>query len=75
MGHNDGTIHLDKRFNAADANHDGGLNREEAKNMPMLLQYYKEVDSNKDNKVTRKEYFDAMPLLHSGKPGKKSQSL
>ena len=72
-----GTTHLDQRFAAADADHDGGLNREEAKNMPMLLQYYKEVDANKDGKVTRQEYFDAMPLLHSGKPmpGGKMQSL
>jgi len=71
-----GTTHLDQRFNAADADHDGGLNREEAQNMPMLLQYYKEVDANKDGKVTRQEYFDAMPLLHGGKHmGGKSQSL
>jgi len=62
--HSDGTTHLDQRFNAADANHDGGLDREEAKNMPMLSQYFDEIDTNKDGKVTRQEYFDAMPLLH-----------
>lgn len=75
--HSNGTTHLDQRFNAADADHDGGLDRTEAKNMPMLLQYYKEVDANKDGKVTRQEYFDAMPLLHSGKPmpGSKAQAL
>ena len=67
MGHGDGTTHLDQRFNAADANHDGGLDREEAKNMPMLSQYFDEVDANKDGKVTRQEYFDAMPLLHGVK--------
>jgi hypothetical protein len=66
-GHNDGTSHLDQRFKAADANQDGGLDRAEAKNMPMLSMYYDEVDANKDNKVTRQEYFDAMPLLHGGK--------
>ncbi len=67
MGQGDGTTHLDQRFNAADANHDGGLDREEAKNMPMLSMYFDEVDANKDGKVTRQEYFDAMPLLHRGK--------
>jgi Ca2+-binding EF-hand superfamily protein len=67
MGHGDGTTHLDQRFNAADANHDGGLDREEASNMPMLSQYFDEVDANKDGKVTRQEYLDAMPLLHGAK--------
>jgi Ca2+-binding EF-hand superfamily protein len=67
MSHGDGTTHLDQRFNAADANHDGGLDREEAKNMPMLSQYFDEIDTNKDGKVTRQEYFDAMPLLHGVK--------
>jgi hypothetical protein len=67
MMHGDGTTHLDQRFNAADANHDGGLDREEAKEMPMLSQYFDEVDANKDGKVTRQEYFDAMPLLHGAK--------
>jgi len=65
--HGDATTHLDQRFNAADANHDGGLDREEAKDMPMLSQYFDEVDANKDGKVTRQEYFDAMPLLHGVK--------
>lgn len=64
MGHGNGMTHLDQRFNAADVNHDGGLDREEAKQMPMLSQYFDEVDTNKDGKVTRQEYFDAMPLLH-----------
>jgi len=75
---NNGTTHLDERFNAADANHDGGLDREEAKQMPMLSMYFDEVDANHDGKVTRQEYFDAMPLLHRGKkidPNTKSDSL
>jgi len=77
VSRNNGTTHLDQRFLAADANQDGGLNHEEAKNMPMLLQYFKEVDADKNGQVTRQEYFDAMPLLHSGKhmPGGKTQSL
>jgi|GEM_PF-522051 len=67
MMHGDGTTHLDQRFNAADVNRDGGLDREEAKDMPMLSQYFDDVDANKDGKVTRQEYFDAMPLLHGVK--------
>lgn len=76
--HGDGTTHLDQRFNAADTNHDGGLDREEAKQMPMLSQYFDEVDANKDGKVTRQEYFDAMPLLHGAKniqPKAKTESM
>lgn len=67
MGHSDVASHLDQRFYAADVNHDGGLDREEAKNMPMLSKYFDEVDANHDGKVTRQEYFDAMPLLHGVK--------
>jgi Ca2+-binding EF-hand superfamily protein len=65
---NSGLTHMNKRFNAADANHDGALDREEAKNMPLLTLYFDEVDFNHDGKVTLKEYFDAMPLLHGKHP-------
>ncbi|MDO8413069.1 MAG: hypothetical protein Q7S51_04670 [Gallionellaceae bacterium] len=47
-GGNNATTHLDTRFNAADANNDKGLDREEAKAMPMLYMYFDEVDANKD---------------------------
>ncbi|MGC2166875.1 MAG: EF-hand domain-containing protein [Gallionella sp.] len=67
VGTSPATAHLDKRFLAADANHDGGLDKTEADGMPMLSTYFDEVDSNHDGKVTRQEYFDAMPLLHRGK--------
>jgi len=67
LEHSAGTAHLDKRFYAADANHDGGLDKTEANGMPMLTVYFDQVDSNHDGKVTRQEYFDAMPLLHRGK--------
>ena len=61
-----GTTHLEQRFIAADANQDSGLDRTEARMMPMLTMYFDEVDANKDGKVTQQEYFDAMPLLHRG---------
>ena len=77
-GRTSGATHLDQRFLDADANHDGGLDRTEAEKMPMLTMYFKEIDTNKNGKVTRKEYFDAMPLLHRAKPaasGDKKGSL
>jgi len=67
MDHSAGTAHLDQLFYAADVNHDDGLDRREAQHMPMLTQYFTEVDSNKNGKVTRQEYFEAMPLLHGVK--------
>lgn len=67
---NSATSHLDILFNAADTNHDGYLDRKEAEAMPMLSMYFDEVDANKDGKVTRQEYFDAMPLLHRAKQDK-----
>lgn len=73
-----GTAHLDNRFAAADTNHDGGLDQDEAINMPMLTKYFSEVDGNHDGKVTRQEYFDAMPILHGAKNigmGSKPQSM
>ncbi|MFZ2540454.1 MAG: hypothetical protein WAW75_01630 [Gallionella sp.] len=67
MRESDGSTHLDQRFKAADADQDGGLNKTEANAMPMLTAYFDQVDADKDGKVTRQEYFDAMPLLHRGK--------
>lgn len=69
---NSATSHLDQLFNAADTNHDGGLDRKEAAAMPMLSMYFDEVDANKDGKVTRQEYFNAMPLLHRAKQDRAS---
>ena len=69
-----GMTHLNERFSAADVNHDGGLDREEAKAMPLLSMYFEEVDTNHDGKVTRQEYFDAMPLLHQKHPVKQEKT-
>ena len=67
MRQGDGTTHLDQRFNAADLNHDGGLDRKEAKAMPVVAAYFDKIDTNGDGKVTRQEYLDAMPMLHQAK--------
>ncbi len=67
---NNGLAHLDKRFAAADANHDGGLDKEESQAMPYVSMYFDEIDANKDGKVTREEYLAAMPLLHRVKKEK-----
>ncbi|MFZ5503456.1 MAG: EF-hand domain-containing protein [Pseudomonadota bacterium] len=64
---NTGTTHLDRRFFAADGDHNGGLDKQEAQHMPMLEKYFSEVDADKNGLVTRQEYFNAMPLLHGAK--------
>ncbi len=67
MTQGNGATHLDQRFNAADLNHDDGLDREEAKAMPVVAAYFDKIDTNGDGKVTRQEYLDAMPMLHQAK--------
>jgi len=52
-GHGDALI--SKRFETSDLDHDGGLTREEAKNMPMLSQHFDEYDADKNGKVTQEE--------------------
>ena len=67
MKQGNGATHLDQRFNAADLDHDGGLDREEAKAMPVVAAYFDQIDTDKDGKITRQEYLDAMPMLHQAK--------
>lgn len=43
------------RFDESDADHDGGLTKEEAKDMPMLYENFDEADINKDGKVSKEE--------------------
>jgi Ca2+-binding EF-hand superfamily protein len=62
----------DKRFEDADANHDGALSREEAKNMPMVSKHFDEIDTNKDGKITREELDAAMEKMRMKHDGKQS---
>lgn len=62
-----GLKHFEERFSAADLNHDDVLDRVEAQAMPVMEVFFDQVDTNKDGKVTREEYFAAMPLLHKAK--------
>ncbi len=54
-GMHGGDMYIGNRFEAADTNHDGALTREEAKDMPMLSQYFDQIDANKDGKVSQDE--------------------
>lgn len=46
---------LDKRFNLADADHDGKLTREEAKRMPRVAQRFDEIDTAQAGYVTKEQ--------------------
>jgi Ca2+-binding EF-hand superfamily protein len=68
--HERGDMLINKRFDAADTDHDGALSREEAKVTPMILQHFDEFDSNKDGKVTQEEIKAMMERNRSeGNPG------
>ena len=47
---------LQKRFNAADANHDGRLTRDEAKNgMPFVYKHFDEIDTARSGAISMAE--------------------
>jgi Ca2+-binding EF-hand superfamily protein len=46
---------IKQRFDKADANGDGALDREEAKAMPRVAQHFDDIDSDHDGKVTLQE--------------------
>lgn len=62
-----GLRHFEERFSSADTNRDGVLDRVEAQAMPVMEVFFDQVDTNHDGKVTREEYFAAMPMLHKAK--------
>jgi len=62
-----GLKHFEERFSSADTNRDGLLDRVEAQAMPVMEVFFDQVDTNHDGKVTREEYFAAMPMLHKAK--------
>ncbi len=73
-----GLRHFEERFSSADLNHDDVLDRVEAQAMPVMEVFFDKVDTNHDGKVTREEYFAAMPMLHKAKnigPKNKDKAL
>jgi len=62
---------LKDSFNEADANHDGALTEEEAKNMPMLAGHFATLDANHDGKLTRAELDAAMENMRRKNEAKK----
>jgi Ca2+-binding EF-hand superfamily protein len=46
---------IKQRFDKADANGDGALDREEAKAMPRVSQHFDDIDTDHDGKVTLQE--------------------
>jgi Ca2+-binding EF-hand superfamily protein len=65
-GHMKGMRHMsfEQHFDAADANHDGALSKEEAKEgMPILYARFDENDANKDGKISKDEVMgDPRPM-------------
>ncbi|MFA6015555.1 MAG: EF-hand domain-containing protein [Gallionellaceae bacterium] len=58
---------IKRRFDAADIDHDGALNRDEAKAMPMLSNHFDDIDADKDGKVTDGEISDMMNNMRAPK--------
>jgi hypothetical protein len=58
-------VEFEKRFDAADANHDGKLSREEAAAMPRLAQRFDEIDAAKTGFIT-KQQVGAYMKAHAG---------
>lgn len=46
---------IKQRFDKADANEDGALDRQEAKAMPRVAQHFDDIDTDHDGKVTLQE--------------------
>jgi len=62
---------FDKRFAAADANHDGKLSREEAQKMPRVAQHFDEIDTARTGFVTKEQVQAKMLELAQERRAKK----
>jgi Ca2+-binding EF-hand superfamily protein len=58
---------LKKRFEAADANGDGQLTKEEAKKMPMVYKHFDEIDTAKKGSVTMADIAAFAKAQHDAK--------
>jgi Ca2+-binding EF-hand superfamily protein len=54
---------MDAHFDAADVDHDGGLSKTEAAQMPMVSANFDELDANKDGKVSKEELPNRSPMM------------
>ncbi|WP_280151407.1 EF-hand domain-containing protein [Piscinibacter sp. XHJ-5] len=46
---------IDKRFSAADVNHDGKLSRDEARTVPRISRRFDEIDTGKTGYITKEQ--------------------
>ena len=51
---------VDAAFTRADSNHDGKLSRSEAERLPAIFLRFDQLDSNKDQMISREEFDNAL---------------
>ena len=56
-----------KRFQAADLNHDGALNRQESEALPNVAKNFSAIDTDRSGSVTEKEIHEFMKSRHAGR--------
>lgn len=58
---------IKQRFDKADTNGDGALDREEAKAMPRVSQHFDDIDTDHDGKVTLQEIGRYLSTMRANK--------
>lgn len=58
---------IKQRFDKADTNGDGALDREEAKAMPRVSQHFDDIDTDHDGKVTLQEIGSYLATMRGSK--------
>ena len=62
----------DRAFNKADKDHDGLLDKDEAKALPRIAKHFDEIDTDHDGKLTRDEIHAYMKARREAHKNKKS---
>lgn len=57
-----GAQEMDAAFKRADVNQDGRLSRQEAARFPVLEQRFDQIDTNRDQAVSREEFEEALKI-------------